>query len=61
MLSGCIFPYNTIATELLQRLQFVQTMDAPLECFWLQARYFILLSIPASAPVGEQKSMNDSQ
>lgn len=56
-----MFLYNTIAAELLQRLEFVQQMDAPLEGFWLQARHFILLSIPASAPDGEQKSMNDGQ
>lgn len=61
MLSGWFFVDNSIATELLQRLEFVQKMDAPLEGFWLQARYFILLSIPASASVGEQKSVTDSQ
>lgn len=61
MLSGWFFVDNSIATELLQRLEFVQKIDAPLEGFWLQARYFILLSIPASASVGEQKSVTDSQ
>lgn len=61
MLSAYIFLYNTISPELLQRLEFVQKMDAPLEDFWLQARGFIHLSIPASPPVSEAKSMNGSQ
>lgn len=56
-----MFVYNTTATELLQRLELVQKMDAPLEGSWLQARHFILLSIPASASVGKQKSVTDSQ
>lgn len=51
-----MFVYNTAATELLQRLEFVQKMDAPLEGSWLQAKHFILLSIPASASVSEQVS-----
>lgn len=61
MLKGCIFLYNTIAPELLQRLEFVQKMETPLEGLWLQARYSILPSIAARAPVSEQKPVNDSQ
>lgn len=56
-----IFVYNSIATQLLQRLEVVKKIHAPLESLWLQARYFILLSIPASASVSDQKSVTDSQ